>query len=278
MENVKESKQLMRQLIKVGGVIAILVVCLIAYGQDRLGYSDWDNIIYLSAASAEHNSGLTSIERETYYYINLVRLNAPLFSETYLKDFYKINEKESQKYKTYKLVSKELRAIPRLLVIKPEICDQKKNTLSISLKKRSPKELVSQILCDPSKPARQIRKLLLSSGTEYAQIQIAESDDEIFLFVDKCTITEADLAKKNNRVVNKKYFIVAGSFGNRKIAQERADSLVSEGYKNTMLLYDNKFFQVIVDGYPTLLEAQAVSYQLSFQVWIKIIKKENKEF
>jgi uncharacterized protein YkwD len=48
--------------------------------------SVWNNSKYLSANTAKKEKYLTSVEKQVYYYLNLVRMDPKLFADTFLKD------------------------------------------------------------------------------------------------------------------------------------------------------------------------------------------------
>ena len=48
--------------------------------------SAWSDPKYQVANSAKNEAYLTAVEKEVYYYLNLVRMNPKLFADTYLKD------------------------------------------------------------------------------------------------------------------------------------------------------------------------------------------------
>jgi len=48
--------------------------------------SAWTDLKYHEANSAKDESYLSEVEKEVYYYLNLVRMNPKLFADTYLKE------------------------------------------------------------------------------------------------------------------------------------------------------------------------------------------------
>lgn len=55
-------------------------------GQKTADLSAWNDPKYLAANTAKNEGYLTTIEKQVYDYLNLVRMNPKLFAETYLKD------------------------------------------------------------------------------------------------------------------------------------------------------------------------------------------------
>jgi hypothetical protein len=51
---------------------------------NRLSFEPWNDEKYLVANSAENEDYLSQKEKDVFYYLNLVRMNPPLFADTYL--------------------------------------------------------------------------------------------------------------------------------------------------------------------------------------------------
>jgi uncharacterized protein YkwD len=76
--------------------------------------SVWNNSKYLSANTAKKEKYLTSVEKQVYYYLNLVRMDPKLFADTFLKDLkYSDDEYESSLYA-------ELQTLKPLPVLMPD--------------------------------------------------------------------------------------------------------------------------------------------------------------
>lgn len=59
----------------------------------------WNDPKYLAANSAKNEDYLTDVEKQVYYYLNLVHMNPKLFADTYLKNLKKSgNQYESSLY------------------------------------------------------------------------------------------------------------------------------------------------------------------------------------
>ncbi len=50
-------------------------------------HENWDRPEYLMADSAHTENYLTEREKKVFYYLNLARMNPPLFADTYVKDY-----------------------------------------------------------------------------------------------------------------------------------------------------------------------------------------------
>jgi hypothetical protein len=78
------------------------------------GSTAWDDPKYLAANSAKDEGYLTDIEKQVYYFLNLVRMNPKLFADTYLMDMKNSsNGYESSLYS-------ELQILKPLPVLMPE--------------------------------------------------------------------------------------------------------------------------------------------------------------
>lgn len=58
---------------------------LLAESSHGYSFEAWNDEKYLMANTAENEDYLTQQEKEVFYYLNLVRMNPPLFANTYLK-------------------------------------------------------------------------------------------------------------------------------------------------------------------------------------------------
>jgi uncharacterized protein YkwD len=76
------------------------------------GSSPWSDPKYNVANSAKNEDYLSEVEKEVYYYLNLVRMNPKLFADTYLKDMK--NSADNYKSSLYAELQK-LKPLPVLM-------------------------------------------------------------------------------------------------------------------------------------------------------------------
>lgn len=86
------------------------------YAQDDL-FKLWPDSTLAKANSARDVGYMSAEEKEAIYYMNLVRINPSLFSETFLKDFLK--EKGIKKDKEVKGLMDELEKTDKMNVLRP---------------------------------------------------------------------------------------------------------------------------------------------------------------
>ena len=79
----------------------------------QVEFPQWNDSKYSVANSAQNEDYLTIKEKEVYYYLNLVRMNPKLFTETYLNNVK--NTKDSYESSLYK----ELKHMNPLGILKP---------------------------------------------------------------------------------------------------------------------------------------------------------------
>jgi hypothetical protein len=77
----------------------------------------WDNNTLKQANTAIKYEGLTFQEKKIIYYINLVRMNGPLFAETYLKDY--LQDWKVPRTKYVRSLIKTLKELPPLPPLQP---------------------------------------------------------------------------------------------------------------------------------------------------------------
>lgn len=62
----------------------VIVIPELTLTYNRLSFEPWNEEKYKEANTAENEDYLTQLEKDVFYYLNLVRMNPPLFADTYL--------------------------------------------------------------------------------------------------------------------------------------------------------------------------------------------------
>lgn len=96
------------------GVLLMLSNTL--FGQDDM-FQLWPDSTLAKANSAAEVTYMSDEEKETVFFTNLVRINPPLFAETYLKDYLK--EHDIKKDKDVKGLIQDLEAAPKMRILLP---------------------------------------------------------------------------------------------------------------------------------------------------------------
>ena len=97
-------------------IAAVLLLASTSLGQDDL-FKLWPDSTLAKANSAADVEYMTEEEKQAVYYINLVRINPPLFSETFLKDYLKAND--IKKDKEVKGLITELESTSKMGYLRP---------------------------------------------------------------------------------------------------------------------------------------------------------------
>lgn len=88
------------------------------FSQKITPFKSWNKGILAKANSARNNEDLSFQEKKVVFYINLARINGPLFSETYLKDY--MEDVRIPKNKYYRSLVKTLKEQEILSPLQPQ--------------------------------------------------------------------------------------------------------------------------------------------------------------
>ena len=99
--------------------LSLVLTCMLAThakAQDDI-FKLWPDSTLAKANSASHVSYMSEEEKQSVYYINLVRINPPLFASTFLKDYLDAND--MKKDKAIRDLIGQLESTPKMVVLRP---------------------------------------------------------------------------------------------------------------------------------------------------------------
>ncbi|GAB4257099.1 MAG: hypothetical protein Kow0079_14240 [Vicingaceae bacterium] len=98
--------------------ILFLLFSKILTAQIIAPYEAWDTKQLKACNTGKYNKELSHQERQVIYYINLARVNGPLFAKTFLKDV--VENEKIPKNKYYRSLVKTLNELPPLKPLQPQ--------------------------------------------------------------------------------------------------------------------------------------------------------------